>query len=545
MNNDFCIKLDLPFAVEGLFSTVQLPDIRVPIRIRQENDRYLLTGYFVCYENLLHEKDLLLEVQTNGFRRIVNSNSEFILFMFDKQNRTLSVCVDQFFSFACYFSILQGSIIFSTNFSKVKNEVKGSQKLIGDLDGILTGLLWTWHMTEKTLIQQIKVVPAGSVVVFNFDNPSSYRIKTLLDIEGYLNSLEDLKYSSLKDFSIDWIKAVTEIVRQRWSKIPKGVEIGCDVSSGFDCTLIAYCLAQVAGPNAFTCYSRYSDLMVDETNIEVVKKFTDRHGLKLKSVDAKKPQLRDSNYSEKWSVDDPYQIAMHEQQVHLGLLKRNGVRINFGGEGGDEAYMLKGMDLFLRFNKQYNYFMEVNTLKKFGTQALFTSKGIEIFLDEDRYNKRSSYPTIISESGVIAKASSQEQYNSYGLRFMNPFLDTRLIALGKNMPEVLGKKKWDLKLELMKEMKDIFVEEMFIPKKGSPEHTFVNFAINQRPLIDEVLKNSVLVSTGLIDPNQIQDMLDDPNGQIFKEPNVAIALETLIKLEWFLQKNDVVLNFSS
>ncbi|MBI2326400.1 hypothetical protein HYU91_03365 [Candidatus Collierbacteria bacterium] len=538
MNNDFITNLNTAGIDEVDFYD-QLPDIGIPYKINQEDDRYQLTGYFISYEDWINENDLLIEIETNGFRRIVNSNCEFLLFLFDKQRKILSVCVDQFFSFACYFSVLKGSIVFSSNFSKLKNEVKTEQKLIGDLDGLLTGILWTWHMTEKTLIKQIKVVPAGSVVEFDLNVPPSYKIRTLVDVEAYLNSIGEIKYSSLKDFASDWVKAVTEIVWRRWSKIPKGIGAGCDISSGFDCTLIAYCLSKVAGSDAFTCYSRYSDLMKDETNIEVVKIFADKHGLRLKSVDATKPQLRDTNFSEEWSTDDPYQIATHEQQVYLNLLKDNGVRIGFTGEGGDEAYMLKGMDLFLRFNKQYNYFMEVDILKKYGTKALFTPRGIEMFLSWDRYNQRGTYPMIVSESGVFGTSNSQEQYNAHGLRQMNPFLDTRLIALGKNMPDVPGKKKWELKLELMKELKDIFVKEMFIPKKGSPEHTFINFAKNQRPLINSVLGGSVLAEIGVISPKQIASLLDDPTSELYKEPNVAIGLETLIKLDWFFQKNDV------
>ncbi len=539
MNNDFYIKFNLPIDNTGLPFRAVFPDIKVPFRVEQESERYLLTGYFVSYEDWLHENNLLTEILANGFKRIVNSNSEFILFLFDKQSRILSVCVDQFFSFACYFSVFGDSIAFSSNFSKLKNEVGTRRRLIGDLDGLLTGILWTWHMTEKTLIKQIRVVPAGSVVEFDLNNHTSYQIKPLVNVEDYLGLVGEIKYNSLKDFASDWVSAVTEIVGRRWSKIPKGVGVGCDISSGFDCTLIAYCLGKVAGPNAFTCYSRYSDLMKDETNIEVVRKFSDRHGLTLKSVNATKPQLRNTNFSKEWSVDDPWQVATHEQQIYLDLLKENDVVIDFTGEGGDEAYMLKGMELFLRFGKQYDYFMEVNTLKKYGAGALFTPRGIDMFLDWDRYNNRIFYPIVVSGSGVFGTSCSQEQYNSHGLRLMNPFLDTRLISLGRLLPEIPGKAKWDLKLELMKELKDIFVDEMFIPKKGSPEHTFVNFATNQRPLIDSVLGSSVLAEIGIIDPKQIVRLLDNHDSELFKEPNVAIGLETLIKLDWFLQKNNI------
>lgn len=322
MNNDFYIKCNLPIGETDFSSDAIFPDIKVPFRIEREDVRYLVTGYFVSYEDWLHENDLLSEILTNGFRRIVNSNSEFILFVFDKQSRVLSVCVDQFFSFACYFSVFDDSIVFSPNFSRLKNEIKAKQRLIGDLDGLLTGILWTWHMTEKTLIKQIKVVPAGSVVEFDLNDPSSYKIKSLVDVEGYLNSIEEIKYNSLEDFASDWVKAVTEIVGRRWSKIPKGTGVGCDISSGFDCTLIAYCLSKVASSDAFTCYSRFSDLAIDETNIEVVRKFADRHGLKFKSVNATKAQLHDADLATIWSVDDPYQVTRSRYIWHSGHISK-------------------------------------------------------------------------------------------------------------------------------------------------------------------------------------------------------------------------------
>ena len=54
---------------------------------------------------------------------------------------------------------------------------------------------------------------------------------------------------------------------------------------------------------------------------------------------------------------------------------------------------------------------------------------------------------------------------------MNPFYDARLIALGRQMPEVPGKKKWDLKLELMKEMNDPGVWPENVNPKSQPSQS--------------------------------------------------------------------------
>lgn len=540
MNNNFFVKIDLPVEGVGENFNSKFPDIKVPFRVNEENDNYLLFGYFVSYEDWLSEENLLSEIENNGFKKLVNSNSEFLLFLFDKKKNTLSVLVDQFFSFACYFSCLQNSIIFSSSFSSLKNEVKKEQKLIGDLDGVMTGLLWSWHMTEKTLVKQIKVIPAGCILEIDLNNPKNNKITSYVDVDGFLSSAGNFTFDSMSDFASVWLEAVMEVVRERWEAIPKGVNVACDISSGFDCTLVAYCLSKIAGPEAFTCYSQYSGLVEDETNKKVMKKFLEKHGIKkFKAIDTTERHLFNSDFSKEWSLDDPYQIASDRQQMFLSLLKDDGVQVEFTGEGGDEVYRLKGMELFLMFGKQQNYFLEVSNLKKYGIQALFTPNGINMFLDWSRFNKRKFYPMIVSESNVVGASGSYEEYNAHGLRLTHPFLDTRLMALGKQMPEIPGKKKWELKLELMKELKHVFVEEMFIPVKGGMEEMYANFARNQRVLIESVLKNSILSEAGMIDPKCLNEMLDNENSEIYTNSNVAIALETLVKLEWFLQKNEI------
>lgn len=539
MNNNFFIGLDQPITFEKLDLNNSFPDVVVPFKVDLRNDNYYLCGYFVSYEDWIDNNQLLNEIEKNGFRRIVNSNCEFLLFLFDRRKGKLFVCVDQFLSFSCYFSVVDGSLIFSTDFGALKNEVGKKQKLKGDLDGLLTGLLWSWHMTERTLIEQIKMLPAGSAAEFDLTNLSDFKISSLLNVDDYLNSIENREYKSMAEFAPDWLRAVTEAVGVRWSKIPKGAVVGCDLSSGFDCTLVAYCLSRVAGSDAFTCYSRYSDLLKNETNIEVVKKFANRHGLKLKSIDATKAQRRDSDLAGAWSADDPYQIATDNYGVYLGMLRKNKVRVDFRGEGGDEVYRLKGMDLFLKFPRQYTYFLDVDTLRKFNAQALFTDKAISLFLDWQRFNRRKFYPMIIPDSWAIGTSVSCGQYNNSGLRMMNPFLDTRLIGLGKSLPAVQGKYGRALKLEVMKNFKYIFVEEMFLQQDVGTGQVAINFAINQRKLIDSVLDNSVLARLGLIDPDKIRMMLLKPESEIYKNDNVAMALESLVTLDWFCQKNDI------
>lgn len=115
MNNNFWLEVN---------AKSDFPNIGLPHRVELSDDNFSLTGYFSSFEDQFEKISLLEEVKRCGFKRITNSNSIFVLFLFDKRNRTLLVAVDQFLSFSCYFSIFDNRLVFSSSFGDIKNELR-------------------------------------------------------------------------------------------------------------------------------------------------------------------------------------------------------------------------------------------------------------------------------------------------------------------------------------------------------------------------------------------------------------------------------------
>lgn len=541
MNSGFNIEFNKPFT-----DLIKLGDYyshkeSFPPTINLEDRDYNLSGYFVSYEHPFQEINLLSEIKEHGFSRLVNSNSEFLLFLQNKQTNQIQVCVDQFISFSCYFSFLKDKVLFSSDFATLKNKLKGDNtKLRANLDGIMTELLWTWNMTEDTLIDQIKMLPAGCLLSINYDNSTNYTIKHLIDVKKILDATDNQTQNlSLSDFAKKWVDTMTEVIRDRVDTLPKGVVIACDLSSGFDCTLVAYCLSKVIGPKGFVCYSSHSSYNPEETNVSTMHEFAARHGLILKDIDVTSAHDYDIQPADLWSLDDVAQTALDRQEVFLDLLSSDSVQIEFTGEGGDEIYGSNKIDLFSYFDIQSLFILNVIILKKYKNELLYTQEGVEKFLSRDRFNKKTSRPTIVSSTGVLSLSKSYPRYDIHRLRLINPFMDTRLISLARNIPVGANVDKWDLKLLLMSELKDIFVDGMFIEEKVGNEITYGNFIKKQKPFIKEVLANSVLEKLGLIDSSYLAKLIEDHSSVIYTDFSLSMAFETLIQVDWFLQKNQI------
>lgn len=523
------------FKINELNQNFDVPEMPFGKKVTLENERFKISGYFACYDQSIKSTELLNIAKTRDYAKLVNSNSEFILYILDKQNQKLKVVIDQFGRFVCYFSILKNEIYLSSGFALLKNQLKNSTQLTIDQDGLLTGIMWCWHNTERTLISEIKQVPIGSLVEFNLEQINHYKITSLVDLKTFLDESKPQQELSVEQFSKMWVDGLTQVVSDRLNQFPNQI-IGCDLSSGFDCTLIAYCLAQLI-PGKFGCYSRFSNLAKDETVVNLMNIFAKKHGLPLKTLDITDKQKYQENLSGLWSVDDPCQLTMTDQELFLNLISQDKISINFTGEGGDEVYQSREMDLFATFSMQQNYYFNNLHFSKLGTKAIFTDKCMDYATSESRFEERINYPVISPVMTVVPMMISEERYWEHGIWMQKPFMDTRIIGLARQIPKTVKGKKQDMKFAIMKQLKEVFPPEMFRPK-GTGLATHANFLINQRPLIDSVLENSIVAKLGWIDKDNITKQLNDRNSLIY-QGNVTTTFETIIQLDWFLQANNI------
>jgi len=517
----------------------QLKDVVLPAKIFLENDERVVWGYFSSYRPEISENQLDFELEKYGFKRIANSDCDYLLFVWNKKLKRLTVGLDNTMNFTCYFTVLDDQIIFSSKFSQIKNLVARRKPLVADLDGLFAYMVSGWHVTEKTILEGVKVVPPGSVVEFVFEPKVSYQIKSLIDIDGFVSSLPKEEFENEKEFAEALEAALTDAVAHRLKKIPPGTHIGCELSSGFDCTFVAYVMAKLIGPENFYCYSFYFPEGYGTESLKIIQKFAARHALKLKAVKLSPVEGYARNYFKLWKNDALLQLDADYFGDYIRFLEKYSPRLLFTGQHGDETYSLKEWLKIAKYPRQISYFDYVRWLKKENQAVLYTPKALNLMLAKERFNKRGCYPLFVSDLNIVETALINEIYMNFGTRQISPYLDSRVLAVGARLPVKDGK-KWEIKQIYAKYLSHIFIPEMFIPKKGGTEFA-LGFPRNQKPLISWVMKNSVLAQYGLIDPKKIMQMMEDESSPLYKDAYIALAFEYLVRADWYLIKNKIIL----
>jgi len=538
MNTNFTFTFSPGISSFELLSK-QFKDVILPAKVFTENKKTVIWGYFSSYSPEISENDLANELEEHGFKRIANSNCDYLLFIWDKKAKKLLVGLDNIISISCYFTILDNQIIFSSDFSEIKNAVSRHNKLIADLDGLLTYITNGWHATDRTILDSVKMVPPGSVAEFAFSSSISYQIKSLIDVDGILSSLFGDEFRDDKEFAKALESVLTDAVARRLEKIPRGTHIGCEISSGFDCTLIAYIIAKLIGPENFYCYSFYFPEGYGTESLSIIHKFADRHSLQLRAVELNPKEGYARDYFKLWKDDDLLQLHADYFGDYIKLLKKYAPRLLFTGQHGDETYSLKELAVSAKYSRQMSYFDNVRWLKKDNQAILYTQKGLDLLLDWKRFNSRGIYPVFYSDINLAETALIDQIYRSFGTRQVSPYLDLQLLSVGIRR----GSKKkevQDEKQSFLQYFDHIFIPEMFIPKKGGTEFALY-FPRNQKTLISWVMKNSVLAQHGLIDSKKIMQMMANKNSPLYKDAFVALAFEYLVRADWYLIKNRISL----
>ena len=538
MNNNFLLEVKRRVEIGENEWSKKFPDVLVPHRVEHGDGRFYLSGYFVSFDDDHIEKNLFAKICQGGFGSLVNSNSQFVLFFLDRKTKTLTVGVDQFLSLPCYFAEVGDSLIFSSSIGRIKKEIRPHKKLKVNLDKVLSYILREFSNTDSTLVEQIKIIPGGCEAIFDLNQLGDYKIRSLVDIDGYYASVPVVKYDSLETFASDWVALLTELVLRRYRTIPTGTNIGCDVSSGFDCALIAYCMSQVLPHGSFTGYSNYSQIMGDENNLDIVRRFAKLHQFSLKTFDYTSDSKHEMDLDLAWADDPLHPFYFVHHLPYVKFLANQGVGVLFSGDYGDEAYDMKQMELFSRFPIQQAYFRSVRAFRKKIDPDIFPKEASELFLDWNRYNQRGYYPLIVPENSVSYQPLI-EGYNDHGIVLLHVFNDTRLLALSTQAPLPSGTGSDQLKELLVPYFRSIMPENYYATSNAC--EPFVYFFMNQKSFVDTVLDNSALAEMGLIKVEHILKLVHDPQSEIYtsKDSQRAVQIYELLKLDWYLQKNNI------
>lgn len=527
--------LDLLFNISTKSISNVIPFITFPPKIFYKTQTSELIGYFVNYDGSIDFKHLLDEFSKDKGIRLVNSNSHFLLFFLNQEESSVEVLTDHAGTFPLYYTCTSKAIYCSTKFHNVLNYLKSNEEHISiDPDGLMTSLLWNTHATEKTIMYQIKKLPPGCRVTFDLRNPVNTNILSLVDLDGFLENKKD-PYSSVAHFSRDWVNGVSAIISDQLSAIDN-LTFGCDLSSGFDCTLVAYCLKKMS-KKTFSCYSNFSEFTQSETNVRSMIHFAERHGLHLKLSDVGRYHQFKNDFISNLDPEDPHQFRLTRTYNFLNKIAKDGITIQFTGEGGDEIYGSRNMDTMASFTVQQSYFNSIRFLKKDKVGNLFTKKFVDFSLSRKSFNDRNFYSLVIPPTSGVMYWVWGEKIWENDLWLLTPYIDTRLIQLARRVPLRVKGGLGEIKQQILLQTPEIFNTDMFRKKKGLGS-IYKNFIYNQRKLIDMVLKCSVLDKLGIISKENIHSLLDNKKSLLYTD-QPAITFYNIVLLDWYFQTNNI------
>jgi hypothetical protein len=516
---------------QGLY----LPDRKFPPKISFGNKSGLCKGYFIVYDQKISPSEIFHACKARRWNFFDQLNGEFFIIFADFHTEEIFVLVDQNGKFPCYFTLADNQFVLSVDFGLVKNFVKNKSLNLNCAFDFLNSSHFLLQMDE-TILNEVGQIPTGTIL--KIDKNFRLGLKSFVDLDNFLKKTPPV-FSSLADFSQAFLEKLAEIIKERLAVFENlRLSFASDLSSGFDSTLISYLLKKNTN-KSFKCISWRSPLITNDSDPKIVQEFAKKHHLKISffDIDSFFP-FSDSDL--RW-VENNFYPASHATELYLKLGKNladKGIDILFQGVGGDEVYASPNLELETRFLFQTIFFKAfVNHFKDNQINLVFTGKGLDYFLDHNRFRQKNYFPIIHSPSSLYLDIQYFSIFGQNRVWPVSPFCDQRLSLLCRGIPH--SRKQLPSKLEIWKNHPEIFVIDQFRPSSHM-DNLFNRFLRERKNILLTILENSQLGKTGLFRLKELKDNLKNGREDIYLADNgVCTIIQNLLHLELFLQKNRV------
>lgn len=507
-----------------------LPKKVFPPTIRIEKENYFCGGYFISYEKIFSNEELAQICKARNWGFLVNLAADFLIIYCDYSTNELFVITDQTGKFPCYFSTAGDFLILSTNFGAVKNALDSATlNLDTAFDYLATGL--ALFPTDETFISEIRQLPPGCLL--RIDSSLSFSVESMVDLDGFIARKES-PYTTLKEFSDDFLILLGQIVKERLDRVGS-LRFAADLSSGFDSSLISYLLKGVS-KKSFTCYCGFCQKVTVDTNPRIVAEFAKKHGLRVKFFNEDNYFPLSKASSLKATTVEPSRLILEERERERfeRAAKDSNVAL-FQGSGGDELYDSHLLEFWVSFPIQQNYFVTVGRLN-LGIGKILSKNGLALLLDRQRFVRKKFYPLIISESAVGLNLALFPLAWETGVWPITPYIDWRVVEFARRI--LLKDSKAPGKQEIWKHHGEIFVPGQFKPKEGY-ENLGRLYLLKKPDLVISILRDSILGKKGLVKAQEVVADIKKRNLKKYLEADEIIYLLYLLRLEYFLQQNNV------
>jgi len=259
--------------IEQFKSELIFPLKRIPRSFMIEKGNLLIFGYFLSFEGQFTLETALDLVVQKKYHELVKFNADFLIFSYEEKQRTLSVVSDMASKFRLYFGFRKSEYFISTEFNLVKENLR---KLTLNFDNAIERLTLegSASFTTETVVNEIRMLPPCSLLTIK---NGKWRVESLMDLNYFLHN-NPKPLDDVKEFTNLFLEALKQSTYERLKAIyPES--FASELSSGFDSTLIAHTVRNLAG-KSFPTFTFTSPLIASDTNPDTVAKFALKHDLK-------------------------------------------------------------------------------------------------------------------------------------------------------------------------------------------------------------------------------------------------------------------------
>ncbi len=514
---------------------IKIPNRQFPKPIFLYDDKFICAGYFLSLEGGISNDQIFEMCKNGGWKELATKIADFIIVYIDCDSHKLNVLTSHSGKFPCFYSLENNQITISTSFHFVDEALKNRTLDIGEAVELVT---WSQALypREETLYDQIRQLPLATLLTID----SNFKATTepLLLVEEILENGRMPLFLAEKDF-IDEFERTMKIIMNDYLKAIDGVEFSTDLSSGFDSSLVTYWLQRLTH-RSFVCHSMFSPLIYEDSDPEIVNKFSKIHGLTAKFIDIT-DQYPFTNLDNINKAKHDFYItdyALEKVSYALNYISDSGKKeiALFTGHGGDELYYSSALENALRFGIQQTYF-DLSDYSKTWLSSVLTTKGIEILMDKNRFLHKRIYPSPSTYSVSVLGQLYFPLFWESGVWPLTPLDDPRLMNVFRRMPRSLQKLE-RTKFKVCSLMRGVFIKEQFV-QKGEVEKLRHRFLTEKKDLVISVLEKSVLGALGLVKNLELIEKLKKGDSAFFTNPAIQISLQALTQLEIFLQKSNL------
>lgn len=486
--------------------------------INFENELFKINGHFIDFDNI-SDRDFVECITNNNY---VHLHSKFLLYLYNKKTKALSIISDVSCGFPVYY-FESGNIFYcSTDYEHLK-------KIHPNL-----------KIDDYALIRQIISVDSSFYHNHIFQNPVKLLPFQEINIENenlktrYIPNIinrQSSQFKSINDLAESYYSDIQNIFKKYYLK-HADENICSDLSTGFDSTMICHLLVQNGiSPKLITNLNTKTNKYGEDYSI--VDKWLAKHSLKhLHTYQHIDEDHSASSY--KNVTDANYAIFVVDNYSIKQKYEKNANSTLFTGNGGDDIFSYVN-PTYLITNPHKHYLGLMKVILKYDLQNLLTSNGMKYIFDYD-YN---DFPLIDLE---IANNSTYyyEIFFKYSymnnIKIIHPFLDRRLSQY-KYLKPIPGIDKKNLRQQIYQNIpQNIYLPDHFIQeKKQNFKSLYYLYIQNFRRDFNQALPNLHPTITKYFDIDAIDKIVNINDSKNLNQ-YVPSVVEKIFAVDNYLKK---------